>query len=333
MKKGLLLFLTVIACCCFFSACGSPLGNAEVYSPLDGTVMADENDHGDYLIVASIDNGPDSEPQSGVGQADLLIEIPAEGGINRFLAFFWHHTPDTIGPIRSARHYMYDIIKNYDAVLAHCGGSTQAYDVINSGTVKDIDEMGCGANFWRSEDRKAPHNLYTSYEKLAAKAAERGYDTVPYKKCPGFTFYDEAETAEMTFGDVLAVNLPYHFKPVRYEWSEDLSAYARYSRGNLSVDALDDSPVVADNVVVLYVDYTVMDNEGRLDMDITDGNGELLQNGNLTRITWQLSSDGFVFTDTETEEIVPLLPGKTVIQFIKPATPAEYEYSAEAENS
>ena len=334
MKKGFLLMLTALVCCCLFAACGNSSAtdaDTSVPSPIEGTLMADENDHGDYLFVASIDNGAKSEPQSGIARADLLIEIPAEGGINRFLAFFWHNTPDTIGPIRSARHYMYDIIKSYDAVLAHCGGSPRAYEIIQSGTVKDIDEMSCEKNFWRSEDRKAPHNLYTSYEKLAAKAAERGYDTVPFANCPGFTFFTAEALEELTFGGTVAVDLPYRFKPVRYEYDGEQGVYVRYAKGIPTVDALDNASVVADNVVILYIDYAVMDDEGRLDMQITAGSGELLQYGNLLKINWELQTGGFVFTDSETGEIAPLLPGKTIIQIIKPSTPAQYEQSAENE--
>ena len=150
VKIVLLLAMSVLMLTAF-AACGGDgdgdggfLGGEEsVLCPLDGQTVEGEDAVGDYVLITSIDNGAASEPQSGIGKADLLVELPVEGGITRFMAFFYHSTPDTIGPIRSARHYFYDITTAYDGVMCHCGGSQQAYAIIQSGAVKDIDEMGC----------------------------------------------------------------------------------------------------------------------------------------------------------------------------------------------
>ena len=220
-KTGMFLLLLAMSILLMmsFSACGGKDGGSSflggedrVVCPLDGQTVESGETFGDYVLITSIDNGAASEPQSGIGKADLLIEVPVEGGITRFMAFFYHSTPDTIGPIRSARHYFYDITTAYDGVMCHCGGSEQAYAIIKSGAVKDIDEMGCTSTFWRTEDRKAPHNLYTSYERLSEKAAERNYNQIPVTDCPSFNFMTEDDEAALTFGGVGEFSVPYHFK-------------------------------------------------------------------------------------------------------------------------
>lgn len=325
-----------------FAACGkdtdaanSPSGKpasagTSLICPLDGTALKSDADHGDYVFVVSIDNGAKSEPQSGIGKADLLIEIPVEGGINRFMAFFYHNTPDTIGPVRSARHYMYDIIDGYDGIMAHCGGSSFAYEVIDSGKVKDIDEMGCSSTFWRTKERKAPHNLYTSYEKLSAKAADRNYTAVSTTDCPSFDFMTADDVAALTLGGSNELTIPYTYKEVTYRWDDENKNYRRYSAGNLNTDAIDNSAVTADNIVVLYQPYVVMENGVHLDMTLNGGEGLILQYGNAIKINWTLSDGkGFAFTDAATCEAVKLIPGKTIIQIAGTDQKANYTVTSD----
>lgn len=346
MKKTawILSFSLILVLSLFLTACGKQdeaateeektVAEPEFVCPLDGEELSSADDHGDYVFVVSIDNGADSEPQSGLNAADLLIELPAEGGINRFLAFYYHNEPDTIGPVRSARHYFYDIINGYDATLAHCGGSTMAYDIINSGSVQDIDEMSCAKTFWRSSDRSAPHNLYTSYELLSEKAADRGYDKVSLDDCPSFSFYSNAEQEDFSYGGVDELTIPYRYKEVTYKWDEMNLNYVRYSDGNIHMDALDDAAVTADNVVVLYIDYVVMADGQHLDMEFTSGSGLLLQYGTVTDIDWSISDgNGFSFTDASSGEEVKLIPGKTIIQVAKTTETATYTDTTSADTT
>lgn len=336
-----ILALSVFA----LTACGSSSTedaliseDGNIICPLDGMTLDSAEQHGDYALVVSIDNGAGSEPQSGIGKADLLVEIPVEAGITRFMAFFYHNTPDTIGPVRSARHYAYDVIRAYDGIFAHCGGSPQAYDVIKSGEVKDIDEMSCGDAFWRTEDRKAPHNLYTSYDKLSKKSAEKEFSTVSLTECPSFDFMTEDDMAALTYGGVEEILIPYRFKSVLFKWDGEEQRYQRYSASDPSIDAIDDSAVMADNVAVLYVDYKLIaeDDSGRLDMKISSGDGVLVQYGNRINIHWTCEAGkGFQFTNSDTSEAVKLIPGKTIIHIADPdSEPAELtETSATTEGA
>ncbi|MGI5874146.1 MAG: DUF3048 domain-containing protein [Bacillota bacterium] len=347
MKQWLKLCLTGVTAALLlmsFAACGGggeedasyvpdSGEKASVTCPLDGERLDSPASVGDYVFIVSIENGPDSEPQTAIGEADLLIEVPVEAGITRFMAFFYHHMPDSIGPVRSARHYFYDVVNGYDAIMVHCGGSEQAYNVIENTPVKDIDEISLSGPFRRVGGRKAPHNLYTSYKDLRAAADKRGYGAVSLDDCPAFSFLTEAEAAELTFGGVSELSLPYRYKPVRYEWDESAETYQRYSDGHLHMDEGLDEAVTADNVAVLYVSSSVIDSEGRLDMDIDAGEGLLLQYGRAIPITWdQQNGRGFSFYDAEDGSAVKLLPGRTIIQVISPDRKAEYTLSGGGED-
>lgn len=347
MKKTLLLLslclLLTLSLTLSLSGCGKQdttdtqeeaTEESEYINPLTGEELSSADDHGDYVFVVSIDNSAAAAPQSGLNAADLLIEVPAEGGVNRFLAFFYQNQPDTIGPVRSARPYFYDIVKGYDAIFAHCGGSAGAYEVIDSGTVKDIDEMSKTSTFWRSSDRSAPHNLYTSYEKLSKEAATENFDTVSLDDCPSFDFYTNAELKDLTFGGVTDLAIPYEYLKISYQWDETNENYVRYSGGEVHTDALDNEPVTADNIVVLYVDYTTMADGEHLDMSIDSGSGLLLQDGTATKIDWNLADgDGFTFTDASSGEAVKLIPGKTIIEVAKPDQTATYTDTSDSEDT
>ena len=50
------------------------------------------------VFAVAIDNDPKAEPQTNLDEADLVFEVPVEGGINRFLALYYHNQPDVIDP-------------------------------------------------------------------------------------------------------------------------------------------------------------------------------------------------------------------------------------------
>ena len=127
---------------------------------------------GAFLVM--IDNMEDARPQSGLDKADVVFEIEAEGGITRYMALFYNNGADKIGPCRSARYYFAELAKGLDAVYAHVGGSTDGYSTIRQLKLQDIDGIRATAQqFWRSKDRKAPHNCYTSTDILVEIARKR----------------------------------------------------------------------------------------------------------------------------------------------------------------
>jgi len=146
---------------------------AEKKAPLAGAVMV------------MVDNHNKARPHSGLDKADLIYEILAEGGITRFLAFYYTQEAEKIGPVRSARYYFVQLARGYNYPYAHAGGNVDALQLIKKLNVKDMDEIyNSGEYFWRDNQRKPPHNLYSSTEKLIAGAQKKGYSLSPLQKLP-----------------------------------------------------------------------------------------------------------------------------------------------------
>src|SRR5690606_32031716 len=159
-------------------------GPGEVLHPLTGyPVAAGLLERRPFLV--SIDNHPRARPQYGLSRADLVYEVPAEGGVTRFAALFWAGEADQIGPVRSSRPYFLDLALEWQAAFLHAGGSPQHYEQIDKLPIPDIDDIRGGAGggvFWRGDDRNPPHNLYTSSQRVRAKIAERNWDLTPVER-------------------------------------------------------------------------------------------------------------------------------------------------------
>ena len=119
-------------------------------------VSAEEANLQPYAVM--IDNHPDARPSSGLAAANLVFEVPVEGGMTRYMAVFDATTTvDQIGPVRSARPYFVELADALGAVYAHVGGSPDGLNLITSlPKFRDLNEFWNGKYFWRSAKRDAP---------------------------------------------------------------------------------------------------------------------------------------------------------------------------------
>lgn len=148
------------------------------YSPLSGVLVADQAATKRAVTAVMIENSPDARPQSGLAEADVVFEAVAEGGITRFIALYQNSRPSLIGPVRSLRAYYADWAAGFDPSVAHVGGSGDALTMIRSGNYGvDIDQFFNAGAYWRANDRAAPHNVYTNFEKLDALNASKNHTT------------------------------------------------------------------------------------------------------------------------------------------------------------
>jgi hypothetical protein len=144
-------------------------------SPLNGIPDAEDEDLLDRRVMAvKIDNHPQARPQSGLLEADAVVEILVEGGFTRFLALFHDNDSTYLGPVRSARPTDAGILRPLGATFAFSGAQNW---VINYLLAREIPVMGEGVEgMFRIGGRVAPHNLYADTNGLRNAADGRGYD-------------------------------------------------------------------------------------------------------------------------------------------------------------
>jgi len=271
-------------------------------------------------IACMIENSKAARPQAGLSKADIVYEMPVEGGITRFMAVFLNPETvevDKLGPVRSARHYFVQQVPALDALYAHCGASSLGYAEIKKAGVDDIDEIKFGYGFFRDEQRQSPHNLFTKLGSLREAFKRRGFSTAS-RKHPEFmpTLTRRQRSFDPSYVDL---DLAYHGKyRVSYTYDPLQDAYFRSLNGAPHVDALDNTQLTADNVIVARVTTKVLDTYGRLDMDLSSGGeAELHRGGKVVRGSWQRSGryGEMRFFDEQGQQMA-LNSGRTWIQFV-----------------
>lgn len=131
-----------------------------------------------------VNNIRSSQPLHGVGAADVICEIMAEGGgtITRLLAVYTDlENAGKVGSIRSARTYLIDLARSFGyAPIVHCGYSDHAQLEIAKTKYPSFNQSFYGKYFYRDQDRKnagyaAEHTLFAESPDLVRGLEENGF--------------------------------------------------------------------------------------------------------------------------------------------------------------
>jgi hypothetical protein len=273
-----------------------------------------------------IENHTDARPQSGLGQAGVVYEALAEGGITRFLAFYVDTRPSTLGPVRSIRTYFVDWGLEFKAPIAHAGGNADALDLIGPLGLKDLNQFNYGDFFWRANDRYAPHNLYTSSDKLDALEKKLGY-TQPAAFTPSPRQADKPATTP-DHPDI-NINYSYNGYQVEYKYDTSCNCYLRFLAGAPHVDRNDNQQIKVKNVVVEYMptSYGTTRIGEQTVMMGTPGSGKAIvfRDGTAIEATWSKATHGdrTKLMDSSGKEI-PLNTGNTWYSIVPTDKPVSY---------
>jgi len=288
-------------------------------NPLTGLPMS-EDYVGKRPLAVMLSNIAEAQPQQGVGQADMIYEVLAEGGITRMVAMFQEYGDMALtGSVRSTRPYYLDIAQGHDAILLHAGGSTDAYLQIKNRGVTALDCVNGpyeGTLFWRDATRRANngfvHSVVTSGAKISEyfpkysfrMEHEEGY-------APALAFVEDATPGgealslyefEVRFSGYKTAYFTYLEESKVYLASQSLNGRSEmpYTDGNTKEQQ------GFTNVLVLFADGKVLDNEGRLSVDLVgSGEGYFVCGGKYIVIKWEKESfaSPFVYKDKDGKEI------------------------------
>lgn len=289
----------------------------EVYRKLDGTLTDVENSN--LLPFAiMIENHIDSRPQSGLTEARIVYEVLTEAAITRFLAIYdLSEDVDVIGPVRSARDYFIDIASEYKAVYGHSGGSPSALSILKrTDNVFNLDEF-FGYNtgyFFRDSSRLAPHNLYTSKQRL--EEVKDHYQLKDDSEFESWKFKDSGSHSN----EVVKININYSdttTHQVEWNYLDQSNKYERSQNLSRHIDS-NGQIIEVDNVIVQFANTKIIDSIGRKDIQVIgSGRSIVFRDGLAIEGTWQ--KDGALnrtrFYDESGQEI-ELNRGKVWIQIV-----------------
>ena len=258
-------------------------------------------------LAVKIENTPESRPQSGLADADVVYEEIVEGGITRFWAVFNTKAPDNVGPIRSVRFMDPDIVSPFGGVIAFSGGTPANVALIRQTPTVQVDENNAGDAFFRESSRFAPHNLYG----VTVKLWERGGEPVPPR--PLFQFLARGQAFPSTEGiDQFRVGFMPGYDPT-YTWDVATKTWKR-SYGIAPFMDVNGAQVAPANVIVQFVNYP-RGAEGEL---IGAGEAWVFSDGKALRGSW--SKPDAVTPTAFTYGFgvpMPLTPGQTYVQLVE----------------
>lgn len=257
------------------------------YSPLTGLEVADESATKSAVTAIMIENSPDARPQSGLKESGVVFEAIAEGGITRFLVLYQQEKPQLIGPVRSVRMYYVDWLAAFDASVAHIGGSAAALAEVRNGSYRDIDQFFNSQYYWRSTDRYAPHNVYTSFEKLDELNKAKGYTNSNFQ---GFYRHDSGALIPPTATNI-EVDISYYLFNSSYIYDPNTNTYTRYQAGEPHLDR-EKGQISPRVVVIIKVPMTLTLEDGYRQNYQTIGSNQafIFQDGTVIEATWTKNS-------------------------------------------
>lgn len=302
-----------------FTVTGEEPPAPEYTNPLTG--LACEEDVSLYKPYAvMLNNIKKSTPQVGISQADMIFEIPVEGGITRLMGIYQgFKDADVIGSVRSARPYFINIARGFEAIYIHAGGSDDAYKLLRSGGMTYIDGVnGSGTTFFRDQTRVETmglaHSLMLDVETVEPYLKKKGESfTHSDTFKAGFTF---AEPENLTGEAATSVEAKFSgSKSTFFEYDSATKQYLVSQFDKPMTDGATDEQLAVRNVIVLKMRITRIsgDTEGRLKAILTGaGDGWYMCDGVIRKISWMRSSDNaqFVLTDENGDELI-LAPGVT----------------------
>lgn len=273
-----------------------------------------------------VENMSTVRPQTGMDKACAVVEALAEGGITRFLLIYVHQDAAEIGPVRSARAYYVEIAHGFQALYAHCGFSAYAVDALQELGKADLDQFRYEKAYWRAKGHKAPHNLFTSTDRIWTAGETAGNEKeVAYI---GFSHQKDASMTARPEGQTITIDFSSPGYRVEYRYDRQSNSYLRFNGGKAHLDSVTGLQLSPKNVVVMRAEtYQLPGKDGCLKIGVI-GQGECLvfSNGTAIKGTWQKASadDQLIFKDEAGAEIL-FSPGQLWIELVKPDTPVNYQ--------
>jgi hypothetical protein len=299
-------------------------------SPVTGLPVADPTLLDRRLLAIKIDNHPRAVPQSGIDQADMVVEMLVEG-ITRYLTLWMESDSTYLGPMRSARPTDTRLLMAiHEPTYARSGSQEWVQAEAVQAGIHLVGEGGPPATF-RISDRRAPHNLYVNTVELRNVADDRAHPNEPpigplWEFGPMPDDADLASTVTMGFGG----------NTTSWDWDEATGMWLRTAYGEESLFRNEDGTEARIGVpvmVAIYVEqYLAAPPPGfggsALPSSQTVGSGTayVFADGKVVEGTWEREAETEWFTLTTADgETILVPPGKAWVSLVTSDRGLTYE--------
>jgi Protein of unknown function (DUF3048) N-terminal domain/Protein of unknown function (DUF3048) C-terminal domain len=272
-------------------------------------------------LAIKVDNYPSARPQSGLNNADVVFEVPVEGGITRLVAVFQCQDAQTVGDVRSARATDALVLDELSRPLfVHVGGIAPVLSLIRQANLIDLDLGTRASLIQHPPGRYAPYNTFVS---TAAVWEASPDDAQP--PAPIFTYSATPPTAQA----VTSVHIPYSStNDATWTWDPNGQQWV-LAYGAAPAMLADGQRIRAANIVVevAQVTYGPWLEDSRHGLEVQSqlvGSGPLIvfRNGTEVGGTWQRPSAAEPASLIGTDGTpIALAPGETWVEIVPASIP------------
>lgn len=293
-------------------------------------------------VLCVFDNAPNAYPHWGIGQADIVYQVPnMGGGATKLLAFFSDNMPEMAGGFRSARTPFVDFTFSWGASFVFAG--TPGKDVKDNINVykklRDngyrfdktyFDVLGNGTYHHIEKGKRAPHNKVANIAQIQAMSliSGRTFTPQPFK-------FAKSEPASSILANQINVTLYINAKERRinepnssyFVYDAANNAYTRTSAWGINVDEGNrEEPLLFSNVIVMRMRYDYVKSYIFLPEPLGSGRAEIFIGGKYIPGAWvrPTTESRYIYVDEAGEEIA-LNPGKTFIVVVNEQAKVEYQ--------
>ncbi len=232
---------------------------------------------------------------TGLQEAYLVYEIIVEGGITRYLALYKDNFPETVGSVRSARHYYLDYALENDAYYVHWGWSPQAQEDIKTLGVNNINGLSVSSPYFfrKKLNVSSEHTGYTNLKEMANYVETKNWHKEDNK---GLLLKYSALSVDMgeEAQEALKIDLKYSNSfTTNYVYDSETGVYKQFVNNKEHTDYETKKQYTVKNIITYQVGNKTIsgDSKGRQDLDnIGSGTGYFISEGKAIEITWEKKS-------------------------------------------
>ena len=264
------------------------------------------------VLGVKIDNHPLARPQSGIDQADMVMEMLVEG-ITRFITIWHESDAEYLGPNRSGRPTDSNLLPAFnEPTFTISGAQGWVQNMITSNGVNLIKELSKGT--FRISGRRAPHNLYVDTFALRETADERGYPDLP-PEGPIWEFGPLPSDAL----PASSVQVNFARNTVVWDWDETEGMWLRTADGREGMVRDQEGNETRLGVPVMVALYTNQYSVNGLPSSEVTGSGEayVFAEGKYVAGTWEREelTDWFTLTDAD-GKVITVPAGKIWVSLV-----------------
>ncbi len=293
-------------------------------------------------LAVMIPNESSAIPHYGLSEASVLYEVNVEGRMTRMMAIFEdYESIKKLGNIRSLRDYYVYWAFEWDAIICHFGTTVYCDTIMAQATTDNLNGNVLSSPYFRSSDRKSPHNAYMDgslvkevLEQRKIELTDRGLaDETHYNfatpSAPNtLTQYSYAE-------DATYINMTSCYPLTRcyFEYNPEDGLYYRsqyLSEGTDGphIDGANGEQLSFTNILIQSNEYAVRDQKGYLWFQTVDSGRDAwyITQGKLIKCTWEKDSEfGATRYYDEAGNEITLNTGKTMVMIIEDGDTFDYE--------